>query len=176
MLVSMFLFGLIIYLMSSCSGSYRRKMMAEIKPVEINRFLGEWYEIARYPHRFEKGLSHVTATYSLLPSGKIEVVNKGLEGGKTGTLKKAVGKAKLASDEGKGHLRVSFFWIFYADYFILELDEQNYSFAMIGSSSPNYFWILSRTPRLPADTLEKLLQRASHLGYDTNRMEWVVQD
>lgn len=162
--------------MSSCSGSYRRKMMAEIKPVEIKRFLGEWYEIARYPHRFEKGLSHVTATYSLLPSGKIEVVNKGFEGGKTGTLKKAVGKAKLASDDGKGHLRVSFFWIFYADYFILELDEQNYSFAMIGSSSPNYFWILSRTPRLPADTLEKLLQRASHLGYDTNRMEWVVQD
>lgn len=163
----------ILFAMLSCAGDYRKKMLAELKPVEIERFLGTWYEIARYPHRFEKGLCHVTATYSLLPGNKIEVLNQGYKDGK---LKKALGKAKLASTDGKGHLKVSFFWIFYADYFVLELDQENYSFAIIGSSSPDYFWILSRTPQLEPAVKEKLLKRAAELGYDQHRMEWVKQE
>ncbi|KAF0131609.1 MAG: outer membrane lipoprotein Blc [Bacteroidetes bacterium] len=162
-------------IMSSCSGSFRRKMMTEIKTVELNRFLGTWYEIARFPHRFERGLTGVTATYKLRDDGMIEVINKGYMNSLDGEEKIAVGKAKVASKDGKGHLKVSFFWIFYADYFILELDQQDYSYALIGSSSDTYLWILSRKPEMEKATLDMLLKRAEELGYDLSKVEFVQQ-
>ncbi len=162
-------------MMSACSGSFRRKMMAEVKPLEINRFLGTWYEIARYPHRFEKDLTGVTATYNLKENGMIEVINKGYLNSLSGQEKRAVGKAKRASNDGKGHLKVSFFWIFYADYLVLELDEENYSYALIGSSSPDYLWLLSRTPHPEKAVIDRLTSRAKDLGYDLSLLEYVEQ-
>ena len=166
---------ILVFAISSCAPAFRKKMLTNLKSVDINRFTGTWYEIARFPHRFERGLTGVTATYKLRDDGMIEVINKGYMNSLDGEEKIAVGKAKVASKDGKGHLKVSFFWIFYADYFILELDQQNYSYALIGSSSDTYLWILSRKPEMEKATLDMLLKRAEELGYDLSKVEFVQQ-
>lgn len=145
-----------------------------VKALDLNRYLGTWYEIARFPHSFEKNLVGVTATYSLRNDGKIKVVNQGYKNTLDGELSVAEGKAKIPDKSQPGKLKVSFFWIFYADYFVLELDE-NYQYAMIGSSSDNYFWILSRTPQMDSATYEMLLEKARKRGYNLEKLEKVLQ-
>lgn len=145
-----------------------------VKELDLNRYLGTWYEIARFPHSFEKNLVGVTATYSLRNDGKIKVVNRGYKNTLDGKLSEAVGKAKIPDPSKPANLKVSFFWIFYADYNVLELDE-NYQYAMIGSSSPKYFWILSRTPQMDAATYEMLLEKARKRGYNLEKLEKVPQ-
>ena len=143
-----------------------------VKKLDIPRFMGKWYEIARYEHTFEKGMTHVTAEYSLKPDGKIQVINKGIKNGKA---KEIVGKAKQPNPiEYPGRLKVSFFLWFYSDYYVLELDN-DYQYAIIGSSSDKYLWILSRTPELPKETLDKLLANIKQRGYDLSRLIFVEQ-
>ena len=143
-----------------------------VKELNLQRYLGTWYEIARFDHRFERGLVGVTATYSLREDGKIKVLNQGYENTLNGKLSIAEGKAKLTDEPGK--LKVSFFWIFYADYFVMELDE-NYQWALIGSSSDKYLWILSRTPKLEDNVKKLILHHAAKRGYDTSKLIWVEQ-
>jgi lipocalin len=145
-----------------------------VKELDLNRYLGTWYEIARFPHSFEKDLVGVTATYRLRADGKIEVINQGRKFTLDGKRSKAVGKAKIPNPSEPGKLKVSFFWFFYADYFVLELDE-NYQYAMIGSSSPKYFWILSRTPQMDDFTYQMLLEKARKRGYHLDKLEKVPQ-
>ena len=142
-----------------------------VKELELTRYMGKWYEIARFDHRFERGLDRVTAVYSLCDDGKIEVINSGY---KDGRLHEARGKAKMPDPDEPGKLKVSFFWFFYSDYFILELDEE-YSSVLIGSSSDKYLWILSRTPKLPDNKLKKLLTKAVNRGYDTGKLIYINQ-
>ena len=146
-----------------------------VKELDLNRYLGKWYEIARFPHSFEKNLVGVTATYSLKENGKIEVLNEGLKNTLDGERSKAVGKAKIPDISEPGRLKVAFFWIFYADYFVLELDSVNYQYAMIGSSSDKYFWILSRTPQMDADVYNMLLEKARKRGYNLDKLYKVPQ-
>ena len=145
-----------------------------VKELDLDRYLGTWYEIARFPHSFEKNLVGVTATYSLREDGKIEVLNQGYKYTLDGEHSKAVGKAKIPDKSEPGKLKVSFFWIFYADYFVLELDK-NYQYVMIGSSSDKYFWILSRTPQMESATYEMLLQNARKRGYNLAKLMKVPQ-
>ena len=142
--------------------------------LDINRYLGTWYEIARFPHSFEKNLVGVTATYSLRDDGKIKVVNQGYKGSLDGELSRAVGKAKIPDPDVMSKLKVSFFLFFYGDYYVLELGE-DYQYAMIGSSTPDYFWILSRTPRMDDETYRMLLSKAEKRGYDLSRLIEVEQ-
>ena len=131
--------------------------------------MGCWYEIARYENRFEKGMTNVTATYTLLPNGKIRVENKGI---KNDRYRKATGRAKQPDPENNpGKLKVAFFLWFYADYYILDLDP-DYRYAIIGSSSDKYLWILSREKTLPAPLLHKLLNRIKKRGYDTTKLHF----
>ena len=145
-----------------------------VKDVNIDRYLGKWYEIARFPHSFEKGLAGVTAEYSYRDDGKIRVVNSGYKGSLDGKFSRAVGKAKIPDEDHPGRLKVSFFLFFYGDYYILELDE-DYQWAMIGSSSPKYFWILSRTPQMDEETYRMLLDQARERGYDLDQLIRVEQ-
>lgn len=145
-----------------------------VKKLDLNRYLGAWYEIARFPHSFERNLVGVTATYSLREDGKIKVLNQGYKNSLDGELSVAVGKAKIPDELMPGKLKVSFFWIFYADYYVLELDD-NYQYAMIGSSNDKYFWILSRTPQLDSATYEMLLDKARKRGYNLSKLEKVPQ-
>ena len=166
-LIAIVLSGSIIYL--------NKTKMETVKNLDLNRYLGTWYEIARYPHSFEKGMVGVTANYSLREDGKIKVVNQGWMGSFEGKFKKAEGKAKMPDPKEPGKLKVSFFLFFYGDYFVLELDTIDYQYAMIGSSSPDYFWILSRTPQMKAEIYDNLIQKAVKLGYKTEKIEKVLQ-
>ena len=142
-----------------------------IQNFDLDRYLGRWYEIARFDHRFERGLDYVTAEYILNDDGTLKVINRGYDR-QHGRLHETVGKAKIT--DRPGHLRVSFFLFFYSDYDILALDD-NYNSVLIGSSSPRYLWILSRTPTLPAQQLDKLLDYARSLGYDTSKLIYPAQ-
>ena len=145
-----------------------------VKELDLNRYMGTWYEIARFPHSFEKNLVGVTATYSLRNNGKIRVLNEGYKKRLNGKRSKAVGKAKIPDKNEPGKLKVSFFWNFYADYYVLELDE-NYQYAMIGSSGDKYFWILCRTPQMDTKTYEMLLEKARQRGYNLKKLIKVPQ-
>jgi apolipoprotein D and lipocalin family protein len=145
-----------------------------VKELDLNRYLGTWYEIARFPHSFEKNLVGVTATYSLSSDGKIKVLNKDYKNTLEGEWFEAMGKAKIPNKLEPGKLKVSFFWIFYADYNVLELDE-NYQYAMIGSSSDKYFWILCRTPKMDPAIYDMLLEKARKRGYNLAMLEKVPQ-
>jgi apolipoprotein D and lipocalin family protein len=141
---------------------------------ELNRYLGKWYEIARLPFKYEKDLVNVTATYSLRKDGKVKVVNEGYKGTKDGKHKVATGKAKFGKSTDQGYLRVSFFWIFYGDYIIVDIDE-NYTYALV-ASSPKYLWILSREPKMEKVILDSLIEKAQKLGFDTSRLYFTPQE
>lgn len=135
----------------------------------LQRFMGRWYEIARFDHTFERGMSRVTADYVLSPDGAVEVVNSGMRGSRRFTLR---GRAKMTRHTGR--LRVSFFWIFYSDYNILEMAPDG-RWALVGSRSPRYLWILARTPSLPEAELEHIVSLADGRGYETQNLIYVEQ-
>lgn len=145
-----------------------------VKQLELNRYLGTWYEIARFPHSFEKTLQGVTATYSLREDGKIKVLNQGYEGSINGPLKTAVGKAKVPDPSKPSRLKVSFFLFFYADYLVMELDP-DYRWALVGSKTDNFLWILSRTPQMDPAVYDKLVANAKKRGYDVSKLTKVQQ-
>jgi apolipoprotein D and lipocalin family protein len=139
------------------------------------RWTDQRYEIARYNHRFERGLVGVTANYSIREDGKIKVLNSGYKKSLDGKFSQATGKAFLPDPELEpGKLKVSFFWNFYGDYFVLDLDE-NYQWAIVGSSSDKYLWILSRTPLLELDIYNKLTDKIKSRGYDISQLIKVEQ-
>lgn len=146
-----------------------------VDSLDLNRYLGTWYEIARFPHSFEKNLVGVTANYSLKPNGKIRVINQGFKKTLDGKPDKAVGKAYIPDPENPARLKVSFFWIFYSDYLVMELDQENYNWAVIGSGSPDYLWILSRQPVMEDELYQDLLNRLRSRGYDLQKLEKVPQ-
>jgi len=161
---------------TACSKPVGKPVDTEtVKQLDLNRYIGKWYEIARFDHSFERGMVGVTAEYSMLPDGKIRVLNSGYKGSFSGKFSKAEGKAKLPDISQPGKLKVSFFLWFYADYYVLELDDINYSYALIGSSSEKYLWILSRTPLMTQAALDTLLLKARNRGYDTGKLIWVEQ-
>ena len=157
-----------------CSSVNEAVLSSIVKELDAKRYMGVWYEIARYPHSFEKGLVGVTATYTLRDDGMISVLNQGYDGSFEGKLKQANGKAKIPNPAEQGKLRVSFFWIFYGDYFVLDLDK-DYQHVLIGSSSPDYLWILSRTPKMDPDVYKRLVDKARGLGYDVSKLGLVAQ-
>jgi apolipoprotein D and lipocalin family protein len=161
---------------SNCTESKSEMIdKSTVKELNLNRYLGTWYEIARFPHSFERGLVGVTASYRLMDNGKIEVVNQGYKNVLGGKRSKVVGKAKIPDRLEPGKLKVSFFWIFYADYYVMELDQESYQYAMIGSSSDKYFWILGRTPQMNPDIYIMLLDKARNRGYQLDQLYKVPQ-
>ena len=142
-----------------------------ITSLDVERYMGRWYELARYDHSFERDLEYCQAQYTLLPDGKIRVENSGVNS-KNGKHKSTIGKAKMG--DAPGQLKVSFFLFFYSDYNILALDN-NYEWALIGSKSPKYLWILSRTPKLPQPVIDDILSIAKQRGYDTSKLIFVKQ-
>lgn len=149
--------------------------METVKGVKIEKYLGKWYEIARFPHSFEKGLEGVTATYSIREDGKIKVVNAGFQNSLNGKKKTAIGKAYIPNPKDAAKLKVSFFWIFYGDYYILELDTVDYQWSLVGSSSDKYLWILSRTPKMDEALYRSILEKAKKRNYDISKLIKVQQ-
>ena len=142
---------------------------APVAALDWNRYLGEWYEIARFDHSFERGVERAKANYTLNEDGTIKVVNSGIKDGKPKT---AIGKGRRTDTPAL--LRVSFFGPFYADYRVMLIDK-DYSHALVGSGSADYIWLLSRTPGLSETAKSELLSEAKRRGYDTGKLIWVEQ-
>jgi apolipoprotein D and lipocalin family protein len=146
-----------------------------IEPVdnfELNRYLGDWYEIARLDHSFERGLEAVKAEYSLRDDGGIRVINSGRDS-KTQVAQQAEGRAYFVEEPNRGHLKVSFFGPFFGSYVIFELDE-NYQYAFIAGNNRDYLWLLARTPEVSEELIDKFISRASLLGFDTSQLIFVT--
>lgn len=152
-----------------CACSNENLNNTPVPELNLDRYLGTWYELARFDHSFERDLIACTANYSPNTDGTIKVLNSGIKNGKT---KVSEGKAKTT--DVPGLLRVSFFGPFYSDYRVLMLST-DYTYALVGSSSDKYLWILSRTPILPDSIIQSILQEATDRGYDVSQLIWVDQ-
>ena len=158
-------------LLSACTG-----IPDGVEPVdnfELKRYLGKWYEIARLDHSFERGLSQVTAEYSLRDDGGVRVLNRGFDAEKA-KWQEAEGKAYFVGAPNIGHLKVSFFGPFYGSYIVFELDD-DYRYSMISGPDRSYLWLLSRTPTVSDDIRQRFIQRADTLGFDVDALIFVDQ-
>ena len=162
---------LIILTFTSCASKY--EPLDTVNKVEINKYLGTWYEIARYEHKFQKDCKNVSATYTLRDDGKINVLNQCINM-KTNELKKASGIA-YATDDSFSKLKVSFFRPFYGDYWVLLLDD-NYKYAVVGAPSREYLWILSREKTITNDVKKSILSKLPTLGFPIEKLMWTIQE
>lgn len=143
-----------------------------VQPVngfDLGRYLGRWHEIARLDHSFERGLTKVSAEYSMREDGGVKVLNKGFDQEKN-KWKEAEGRAYFVGDKSVGSLKVSFFRPFYGGYNIIDLDKESYQYALVSGPSRSYLWILARDPGLSSATIEKLVLKAKELGFDTDKL------
>jgi apolipoprotein D and lipocalin family protein len=147
-------------------------MPENIKPVDnfkIERYLGKWYEIARLDHSFERGLTSVSAEYSLRPDGGVKVINRGYSK-KENKWKDIEGKGYFVDRKDIGFLKVSFFGPFYGSYVVFDLDRENYSYALVCGPDKSYLWLLSRSPGIADDLKKRLIDKATSLGFDTEKI------
>ena len=148
LLLSLLLLSLCVY------GAGRKRIdSSSVKHFDLKSYMGRWYELARFDHSFERGMTNVMTDYRLLDDGTVEVINIGMR----------------EPTDKVGLLRVSFFWIFYSDYNIMEM-AQDGSWVLVGSRSPNYLWILSRTPTLPDSTMQHIIELARKRGYEVENL------
>lgn len=145
-----------------------------VKGFELPRYLGQWYEIARLDHSFERGLERVTADYSMREDGGVRVINRGFDP-VTGEWRQAEGRAYFLQSADVGSLKVSFFGPFYGGYHILALDQRNYQYALIAGPDRSYLWLLARTPQLDEGTYQALVGQARQLGFPVSQLIRVKQ-
>lgn len=158
----------------SCSSVGIPDGVTAVQNFEKDKYLGKWYEIARFDFRFERNLDNTTAEYSLNPDGTIKVLNKGYNFKKQ-MWDSAEGKAKFVGSESEARLKVSFFGPFYAGYNVVDIDK-GYQTALVYGSSTKYIWILSRTKTIDNATKNRLLEKAKKDGYDVSQFIWVKHD
>jgi apolipoprotein D and lipocalin family protein len=163
----------LVLLLTGCAG-----IPDNVKPVDnfkLENYLGKWYEIARLDHPFERGLSRVTANYSLRDDGGLRIINRGYSA-KESQWKEAEGKAYFVKESDQGYLKVSFFGPFYGSYIVFELDHENYQYSLVCGPDKSYLWILARGPRMREDIKDILIAKAAALGFDTKKLIYVNHD
>lgn len=149
--------------------------LTAVKPFDINRFSGTWYEVARLDHGFEKGLSHVTANYTVGKDGNgIQVLNKAFNA-KTNRWESSLARVAFIDQPDEGRLKVSFFGPFYGSYNIIDLDQKDYSYAMVTGPGKQFFWILSRKPTLDNKAMQTLIKKAIDMGFKLEKIVYVDQ-
>jgi len=161
------------FLQLACTG-----IAKDIRPVEglkSDKYLGRWYEIARLDHSFERGLSNVSAEYSLREDGGIKVLNSGYSNEKK-EWTRAEGKAYFVDEKTTGHLKVSFFGPFYGSYVIFKLDKINYQYAYVTSYSKDYLWLLARTATVSEAVKQDFIYTAKMNGFATDQLIFVDQE
>lgn len=149
-----------------------------VKPVdqfELDRYLGDWYEVARLDHSFERGLSRVTASYSLREDGGVRVINRGYSA-EDDEWDEAEGKAYFVDEPDVGFLKVSFFGPFYGSYIIFGLDKENYQYAFVSGPDTSYLWLLSRTPTVSPELVEKFKAMSAERGFDIEALIFVEHE
>ncbi|MEP6388434.1 MAG: lipocalin family protein [Halioglobus sp.] len=161
----------VLVLLAGCTG-----MPEGVSPVgqfELPRYLGNWYEVARLDHSFERGLVDVSANYSMRDDGGVKVINRGFSTTEQ-SWSEAEGKAYFVGEPDQAHLKVSFFGPFYGSYVVFELDP-DYQYAFISGNTNDYLWLLSRTPQIDDTVRERFIERANALGFASDDLIWVEQ-
>ncbi len=165
-------------LLASCGGPPVNRddavPLAAVDHVDLERYLGRWYEIARFPNSFEKNCEGVTADYAQRDDGLISVTNTCRKGSPAGEEKAATGRARVVGAASNAKLKVSFFGPFWGDYWVIGLAE-DYSLALVGEPSGRYLWILSRTPTISDATRHEALTDLKAMGYNTDALYWTEQ-
>ena len=161
------------FLVVACSSPTPPPGVTVVSNFDAQRFLGTWYEIARFDHRFERGLEKVTANYSPMDDGGIQVINRGYNPDRE-MWQQSIGKAYFTGDPRRAALKVSFFGPFYGGYNVIALDRE-YRHALVCGPDRDYLWILARDKQLPADVRSGLLRQARELGLDVDKLIWVEQ-
>ena len=161
----------IILVFTACSS--KNPPLPTVKKVNLEKYLGSWYEIARYEHFFEKDCKNVVANYSMMDEDTIKVINRCTKI-QTNEEKEAIGRAYVV-DKSNSKLKVSFFRPFYGDYWILILDE-NYKYVVVGTPSRDYLWILARDKFISDDIKNSILEKLPSLGFDTSKFIWTIQE
>ena len=167
-----YLMILLCFLLGSCTG-----IPADIKAVEnfeLKRYLGQWYEIARLDHSFERGLSQVSAHYKINDDGSVAVTNRGFKADEN-RWDEAKGRALVVEDSTAGHLKVSFFGPFFGSYVIFELDHSHYQYAFVTSYNKEFLWFLARTPTVDEALIERFKAVISNYDFDQQNLIWVDQ-
>lgn len=157
---------------SSLSAASPPEGIEVVEDFDLNRYLGLWYEVARLDNPFERGLEQVTAEYQLISDDSIRVINRGYHTEK-GKWKESTARAQQNGEQGQGQLKVTFFWPFASGYYILDLDTENYEYALVTGDKKSYLWILSRSPELPQESVDRLVEKAKSLGFATDELIWV---
>lgn len=158
--------------LAACAAPIADPPMATVPAVDLARYAGTWHEIARYPNAFQDGSRRcegVTASYALRPDGRVAVTNRCRDAAR-GTEAVATATAYAVPGSGNARLRVSFFWPFYGDYWVIGLDP-GYRWAVVGEPRRAYLWVLSRGPEMAPDDLAAALAAARAQGYDTGRLQ-----
>ena len=153
---------LLLDFLMGCTG--KPDGVVPINNIDINRYQGVWYEIMRLDHRFERGLSNVTATYDLKDDGTVDVLNRGFDREKC-SWEEAHGTAEFLGDKTIASLSVTFFWPFSGGYHVFALDEKNYDYALISGPSRDFLWVMARMPSLPVKIKSDLVRRAREEGF-----------
>ena len=154
----------------------KHETLQTVDYVDLDRYLGDWYEIARFDNTFQKGCTATKANYSKKMNGDIKVINECRVGSPSGEVKKATGRSWVNDTNTNSKLKVQFFlnWIrlpiFAGNYWIIELDEENYSYAVVGNPSRKYLWILSRSKDMPEYLYEELVNKAKYHGFDITKL------
>jgi apolipoprotein D and lipocalin family protein len=162
--------ALLVLFISGCVGI--PKNVTPISNFNLEKYLGKWYEIARLDHSFERGLTRVTADYSLRKDGGIRVLNRGYSE-KEAKWKEVEGRAYFVKQPDQGYLKVSFFGPFYGSYVIFELDHEGYQYSLVSGPDKSYLWILARGPEIGDELKKALIEKAAKLGFDTNKLIFV---
>lgn len=158
--------------LSGCLGM--PQTIQPVQPFKLDKYLGKWYEIARLDHSFERGLTQVTAQYSMRSDGGVSVVNRGYSIS-SNEWEQAEGKAYFVNSENEGYLKVSFFGPFYGSYVVFELEQENYDYAFVSGPNNDYLWLLSRKPEVSAAVKVKFEQLATEHGFDVDQLIYVQQ-
>jgi apolipoprotein D and lipocalin family protein len=146
-----------------------------VQDFDVSRYQGKWYEIARLDHRFERGLSNVSATYTSRDDGGIDVLNRGFDK-QSGLWKEAKGRAYFIKENTVARLKVSFFWPFYGGYNVIALDRENYFYALVCGPNRSYLWILAREKTLSSSLMDNLVKTAKSLGFGVEKLVFVEHD
>lgn len=164
--------GIAVALIFGCSNNY--PPLETVKQVDINKYMGKWYEIARFPNSFQKDCNCTTAEYQLMED-YVKVTNSCYKDSVNGELEIAHGKATIVEGSNNAKLKVSFFWPFKGDYWVIDLSD-DYSYAVIGNPSRKYLWILSRTPVINPEIYTQILERITAKGFDIRKLQMTKQN
>lgn len=169
-LITIILFSLA---MTACTGT--PEGVEPVSGFKLDNYLGKWYEIARLDHSFERGLTAVTADYSLRDDGHVKVINRGYNQ-EENQWEEAEGKAKFVKDTDIAQLKVSFFGPFYGSYIVFGLDKRDYQYAFVAGPNHSYLWLLARTPQVDDEIVDRFINAASQRGFNTDKLIFVEQD